>query len=71
MTDDAVFLGTDASENWTLEEFKAYSKPFFEKGKAWTMTASDRNIYISDSGKIAWFDELLNSSMGMIRGSGV
>ncbi|HET8854951.1 MAG TPA: nuclear transport factor 2 family protein [Salinimicrobium sp.] len=71
MTDDAVFIGTDASENWTLEEFKAYSKPFFEKGQAWTMTASDRNIYISDSGKIAWFDELLNSSMGMIRGSGV
>lgn len=71
MTDDAVFIGTDASENWTLEEFKAYSKPFFEKGQAWTMTASDRNIYISDSGKIAWFDELLDSSMGVIRGSGI
>ncbi|HET8855530.1 MAG TPA: nuclear transport factor 2 family protein [Salinimicrobium sp.] len=27
--------------------------------------------HFSESGKIAWFDELLDSSMGVIRGSGI
>ena len=26
---DAVFLGTDKNERWTIEEFKAYAKPAF------------------------------------------
>src|SRR5262245_72631 len=34
----AVFLGTDATERWTLEEFKAFAHPYFAKGKAWTYT---------------------------------
>ena len=25
-TEDAVFLGTDKTERWTIEEFKAYAK---------------------------------------------
>lgn len=71
MTDDAIYIGTDASENWSLEEFKAFAKPYFARGTAWDFDAVERNIYLSDSGKMSWFDELLESHMGLIRGSGV
>lgn len=71
MTTDSFFIGTDASENWTVEEFKNFSKPYFLRGKAWSFTAVDRNVYIYSNGKIAWFDELLDTWMGVCRGSGV
>ncbi|MFD0992472.1 nuclear transport factor 2 family protein [Tenacibaculum geojense] len=67
----SVFVGTDAGEVWTKKQFKAFSKPYFDKGKAWDFTAINRNIYIDESGKIVWFDELLNTWMGICRGSGV
>lgn len=71
MTDDAVFIGTDATENWQLEEFKAFSKPYFDKGKAWSFTALERNIYLNENKDLAWFDELLDTQMEICRGSGV
>lgn len=71
MTSDAVFIGTDASENWQIEEFKAYAKPHFDKGKAWNFKAVDRQIYVNDEGGYAWFDELLDTQMKLCRGSGV
>ena len=71
MTDDAIFIGTDAMENWNKEEFKKYSKPHFDKGKAWNFTSVQRNIYFSADQKIAWFGELLDTQMKICRGSGV
>lgn len=71
MTEDAVFIGTDATENWAMQAFKDFSRPYFERGKAWDFTAVERNIYVDDSGKLAWFDELLDTWMGICRGSGV
>jgi len=71
MTSDAVFIGTDASENWQVEEFKAYAKPHFDKGKAWNFKAVERQIYVNDEGDYAWFDELLDTQMKLCRGSGV
>lgn len=71
MTSDAVFIGTDATENWQNKEFKQFSKPYFEKGKAWSFKAVERNIYINDDEKLAWFDELLDTQMKLCRGSGV
>lgn len=71
MTQDAVFIGTDATENWQNAEFKAFSKPYFDKGKAWTFTTLERNIYLDSNGDTAWFDEHLNTQMGICRGSGV
>jgi hypothetical protein len=71
MTKDGVFIGTDATENWQLKAFKAFSKPYFDKGKAWNFTAVERNIYIYEDQKIAWFDELLDTQMKLCRGSGV
>ena len=71
MTDDAIFIGTDATENWNVEEFKAFAKPYFDRGKAWSFTAIERNIFVDPSQKTAWFDELLSTQMGICRGSGV
>ena len=69
MTSDAVFIGTDATENWQIEEFKAFSKPYFDRGKAWSFTSLERNIYNHNG--VVYFDELLDTQMGICRGSGI
>ncbi len=71
MTGDGVFLGTDATENWQNTEFRAFSRPYFDNGKAWSFSAVERNIYLDDNKRFAWFDELLDTRMGLCRGSGV
>ncbi len=71
MTDDAIFIGTDASENWNKEAFKKFAKPHFDKKKTWNFKPLERNIYISEDKKTVWFDELLDTWMRVCRGSGV
>ena len=70
MAEESIFIGTDATENWNKVEFMAFAKPYFDKGRAWSFTALERNIYFSKDGKTAWFDELLNTQMKICRGSG-
>lgn len=71
LAENAVFIGTDATENWTKKEFKAYATPYFKAGKAWNFKPLQRNCYFSADGKTAWFDELLDTQMKICRGSGV
>jgi len=71
MTEDAIYMGTDATENWIKPDFKAWAKPYFDKGTTWNFSALERNIFFDKSEKIAWFDELLNTQMKICRGSGV
>jgi beta-lactamase class D len=71
MTSDGVFIGTDATERWTTAEFSAWCKPHFERKKTWDFKTVSRNIDIADNGLNAWFDELLDTKMGVCRGSGV
>jgi len=71
MTSDAIFIGTDATENWKKLEFEVWAKPFFDRGKAWNFIALERHIYLDKTGKMAWFDELLDTQMKICRGSGV
>ncbi|MDH3650007.1 MAG: nuclear transport factor 2 family protein [Saprospiraceae bacterium] len=71
ISQDGYFLGTDASENWNKEAFYQFSKPYFDKGRAWDFKASDRRIFFSQNSDIAWFNELLDTWMGTCRGSGV
>ncbi|GAA6150812.1 nuclear transport factor 2 family protein [Pseudoteredinibacter isoporae] len=72
MSDDMVYLGTDASERWSKSDFKAYALPYFNKGRGWLYTAQERHIILSADGTLAWFDELLNNEKyGVVRGSGV
>ena len=71
---DARFVGTDASEHWTVEEFRAYAGPHFARGAGWSYPATERTITIApiDCRCIAWFEEkLINESYGVTRGSGV
>ena len=63
LTSDAIYIGTDANENWNKQQFEAFAKPYFDKGKAWSFTSLQRNIYFSKDKKIAWFDELLDTQM--------
>ena len=70
-SDSGIYIGTDASEIWTVEEFKSFSKPYFDQGKAWSFEAIDRSLYLSKNGDVIWFDELLDTWMGKCRGSGV
>ena len=69
---DAVFLGTDAGERWTVEEFEAYARPYFGPGRGWTYRPRDRSVSFTPDGATAFFDELLdNDDLGVARGSGV
>ena len=67
----SVFIGTDATENWSKTQFQKFSKPFFDKGKAWSFKPLERNIYVNEAKDFVWFDELLTTWMGTCRGSGV
>jgi hypothetical protein len=67
-----VFLGTDKTERWDVEAFRAYAHPHFAKGQAWTFKATRRAITLSSDARVAWFDEDLASvHLGPVRGSGV
>ncbi|QSQ11161.1 nuclear transport factor 2 family protein [Myxococcus landrumensis] len=71
-TPDAIYLGTDATERWTRDEFRAWAKPYFSKGQAWKFKAVSRHVFLSKDGTVAWFDEMLDTpNLGPSRGSGV
>ncbi|KFF20757.1 nuclear transport factor 2 family protein [Chryseobacterium sp. JM1] len=69
--DESTFIGTDATEVWDKKAFMVWAKPYFDKKKTWNFTSLKRNIYFSKDGKLAWFDEILNTQMKICRGSGV
>jgi len=71
MTEDAVFLGTDAGERWDKQAFAGFVKPYFSQGKGWLYRPKERHI-TQKSQHMAFFDELLsNEHYGLCRGSGV
>jgi len=70
LKDESVFIGTQEDEIWDKEAFYGFSKPYFDKGKAWDFTARYRNIHQNDDGTSVYFDELLDTWMGECRGSG-
>lgn len=66
-----IFLGTAPGERWTKSEFMAFSKPYFDKGKAWDFKPSNRHWNFAADGQVAYFDEDLQTWMEGCRGSGV
>ena len=71
---DAVFIGTDASERWTMDQFRGYALPLFRQGKGWTYKPRLRHITIArvPCSCVAWFDEILDSAVyGTSRGIGM
>lgn len=71
MTPDAHYLGTDETEDWTRDEMKEWAKDIFKRDTAWDFKTKKRNIYLYKDNKLAWFDETLDTWMGVCRGSGV
>jgi hypothetical protein len=74
LAEDAIFLGTDASERWTKTAFIRYCTPYFSRGVGWKYVPRQhqRHITVGPGGQVAWFDELLdNEKYGTCRGSGV
>ena len=68
LTEDAVFLGTDAGERWPKAVFRDYAG----NSRGWVYTPRERHVNLTPDGNSAWFDELLDSaSYGTSRGSGV
>lgn len=71
-SEDAVFFGTDISERWPKAEFDTYATKRMATGTGWTYVMTERNVFFSDDGKTAWFDEILyNKGYGDFRGTGV
>jgi hypothetical protein len=69
---NGVFMGTDATERWTVPQFRDYAHPFFARGRAWSFKPRDRHVDFSADGHTAWFDEMLDTpNLGVCRGSGV
>lgn len=70
-THDGVFFGTDATERWTVEQFRPYVRGAFSRG-GWTYVPRDRTVFLAPGGGTAWFDEMLDGATGVTaRGTGV
>jgi hypothetical protein len=73
-TPEARFVGTDATEHWTIDELRQYAAASFGSGRGWSYPATERTITIApiECRCVAWFEEkLVNQSYGVTRGSGV
>lgn len=71
MSQDGIYLGTDATERWLRDSMAVWADPFFQRDTAWAFTPLERHWQLSEDGQTAWFDEHLDSWMGVVRGSGV
>lgn len=72
MTREVVFLGTDATERWQGDAFRAFARPYFDEGKGWTYLPQERHVDLLPGGEVALFDELLSHArLGTCRGSGM
>lgn len=68
---ESTYIGTDATEIWSKNDFMVWAKPFFEKKSTWNFKSVKRNIHFIKGSQIAYFDELLDTQMKICRGSGV
>ena len=70
LTDDAVLLGTDATERWLPAAFRAYAHAPFAAQRGWNFRSIRRDVTVRYD--VAWFDEDLDATnLGPCRGSGV
>jgi hypothetical protein len=71
MTNDAVFLGTDAMERWTKPQMQKELARAFDGKEAWTFLPHDRYYTPTGNRDVYHFDESLKTWMGPCRGSGL
>lgn len=53
MTEDCIFLGTDATERWLRDELRTWAEPYFAEAPAWAFTVKERNVYVDEGGEVA------------------
>lgn len=68
---ESIYIGTDPSERWTKTEFESFALKYFARDTAWAFQPLERKIYYSKKGEVAWFNETLDTWMGVCRGSGI
>ncbi|MFZ6745874.1 nuclear transport factor 2 family protein [Undibacterium sp. JH2W] len=71
MAKDGIYIGTDKTERWSRDEFKIWARRFFERPSAWAFTSFNRHINMSDDRQWIWFDEQLQTQMGICQATGV
>ncbi|MDB5753887.1 MAG: hypothetical protein JWR56_315 [Massilia sp.] len=71
MAKNGVYIGTDKTELWHRDAFKAWARKYFDRKSAWSFKATKRNVYFSPDKQFIWFDELLDTQMGVCQASGV
>lgn len=71
MTADGIYIGTDQTELWTRDEMAKWAQQYFDRDSAWDFKTIERNVYENADGNTAWFDEKLDTWMGVCRASGV
>ena len=57
---EGIFLGTDASEAWTVEDLRRDLGERFATKGGWTFEINERAIGVSDDGRAAWFKEIVH-----------
>ena len=67
---ESVYMGTDLTERWPIDDFARYVKRRFDAGNTWDYKPMKRYITVSADGNTAWFDEELNHKFGIARGVG-
>jgi ketosteroid isomerase-like protein len=69
---EATIFGTDATERWSAEQFRALTAPYLARGQGWTTLPVAQFVHLSEGEDFAWFHERLGSTRhGAMRGSGV
>lgn len=58
---DSVFIGTDISERWPIEDFKTYAMGRFNTGTGWTYHPKQRWVQLTPGKNTAYFMEVLDS----------
>ncbi len=68
---DGVYIGTDKTERWLRDDFKAWAARYFQRPVAWAFKAIKRQIQMTPDQSVLWFDEQLSTQMGICQASGV
>jgi len=71
MTENGVYLGTDKTEKWQRDEMAKWADEYFQQESAWSFVATERDVYFSEDGKIAWLNEKLDTWMGVCKGTAI
>jgi ketosteroid isomerase-like protein len=71
MSADGIYIGTDQTERWLRDEIREWSKKYFDRKSAWDFKPLERQVHLSEDGQYAWFNETLDTWMGICRGSGI